>query len=278
MKTHLFLALFVAYFPLHIVGKAASAAFIPASAFRQRFSWNSRIPLGFTRQKTIQITRIPMSSSIHLWNLMLFLTASMMACCLCACENDDVTCGGVNPFWVYSGNAVRNIRDIPAIPKSTNAPIWGRWHNTIPRRRDALFGNGGCWRHQWQYDLLIDEDSAEFIYPSGVRRAFWQKEGGKWEPFERYNETMAMREDKCEITTEDGSRLAFTLAKDLGTKMIYRLESVADAQDNTTYLNYNKEGDLIEIRGSNGGTLAIIYGLFELSPAMLFGMFFGKLI
>ncbi len=177
--------------------------------------------------------------------------------------SEALACGGSAPFQVFSGNAVRKVEDMTVIPGRNAAPKWGRFHNTMPRRRDFWFGTGGCWRHYWQYDLIITEHGAEFIYPAGVRRFFFHNENGSWEAKEHFKETLLMEDDECMVTAADSSILRFIKAKDTGVMLTYRLVSVTDSLGATTTLDYDARGRLVGVRNTKGGALAIDYSEIE---------------
>jgi RHS repeat-associated protein len=90
-------------------------------------------------------------------------------------DEGDPGCGGegANPLNPATGSVRREIADL----SGPGAPKWERYHNSVPRlnirkQKSSVFGDGGDWRHNWQYDLILGRDidgnvDMQLVYPSG---------------------------------------------------------------------------------------------------------------
>jgi YD repeat-containing protein len=180
-------------------------------------------------------------------------------------EDEDCQIEGLNPFDL-KGNAVRKVTDLRMTGRE---PLhWIRYNNSIPRLIEPAFGQGGSWRHNWQYELqawnTTEGEFLLFIYPSGVRRPFLRRADGSFAPLHaRYPEKARLVGERVEITTQKENTLVFGPASAPASRVvagIYQLLTLTDKSGRVTRFDYDEDNGLLRhITNAAGNRIALYY-------------------
>jgi RHS repeat-associated protein len=170
----------------------------------------------------------------------------------------------VNPFTL-KGNASRKVTDLSM---TGSEPLdWIRHHNTMPRMLIPAFGQGGSWRHNWQYELQVRGGGKGrqllFISPSGIRRSFRQQADGSFATLrERYQEKARAIGERLEITTPEEDTLVFEPAPARAPQAgagIYRVVTLTNKDGQVTRFDYDGNGLLQSITNEAGNQITLHY-------------------
>lgn len=183
------------------------------------------------------------------------------------CEGESCSaCEGENPFNVYDGNARREVKELE-LPGTSRAHFnWTRFHNTVPRLGQAALGQGGSWRHSWQFELTLlparngHRASCDFISPAGMRRNFVHADDGKWRPAARFPERLEEVTDGFDLITGSGVRLHFVaVAGDGPEGRRYEMRILTDSHGLETRLDYDDLGNVTKVTDPAGRFFEVTY-------------------
>lgn len=185
------------------------------------------------------------------------------------------TAGSVDP---YTGNAKRFIDDL-MVPGSVGAyPLkWTRILNTRNGQASAPFGQGGTWRHCYQWGLWLkpydpnhdyenqyegpdgavsypDGRTVEFrVEPDGT---YWQNSGS--EPLDGIEH---VGDGNYDLLLPDGGRVKFEYRA--GSPSTYVATKIVDPYGQITVLSYDSAGRLSRVTEPAGRYLEITYTTYS---------------
>jgi RHS repeat-associated protein len=176
----------------------------------------------------------------------------------------DGACEGENAFSVITGNARRRILDLRVLGAVSGALEWKRYHNSMPRPGLTTLGTAGCWRHNWQYELLgsasdgIGGRDLGRVFPWGNQVVFTAGANGTWTTRSPLQERLEVRANGAEVVTHEGHRLNFVRQNRAGTER-FELATHTDAYGVVTTLEYDAAGNLVRVREPAGRELTLQY-------------------
>lgn len=196
-------------------------------------------------------------------------------CAECYCKNTEDICDpcsedydpdlcqvlteGANPFTL-DGNVSRKVTDLTM---TGSEPLeWSRYHNSMPRLVTPAFGQGGAWKHNWQYELQERNTGKTrellLTYPTGIKRSFEQQQGGSFSTIrERYKEKARAIGNRLEITTRDEEIVVFERMR--GSDGAFRVLTLTNKDGEVTHYKHDKKGRLQTITNEAGSQIVIYY-------------------
>lgn len=143
---------------------------------------------------------------------------------------------------------------------------WSRFHNTVKRDGEYVFGVGGSWRHSFQFDLVelpvvgTARPSLQFIYPSGVRRIMEPGTSGFWTADAGLPERAWIQGGGIMVELMDGTRAFFVRFNSPSRGgVFYEVQSLTDLGGLVTKLYYDNRGYLARVVEPAGRQLTIAY-------------------
>lgn len=180
-------------------------------------------------------------------------------------DEDPDQCTNGNAFRIYDGNAHRQVIDLSVVSAAGSRLAWARYHNTVPNRGRVYLGQGGGWRHNWQFDLIefpqkSGEPFIQTINPSGQRRTFVPAGAGIWSPEgSAFREKIEATSTGYDLVLESGARWHFHRVPEANGISRFEMRSVAHSRGSTTTLNYDARGNLVKVTDPFGRSLTVSY-------------------
>jgi len=171
----------------------------------------------------------------------------------------DDKCNSPNPIKLFTANAHREIPDLEVWGGvGEHQLVWKRLHNTRYANEVSYFGDGGCWRHSYQWELVDNGlgNSVTIYCPDGSSRRFWNS-GGNWRSTPNVSERLMTSGSTFILQTSNGWRYFFEV---YGSSGSYHLTHFTDSQQNVYTLTYDSTtGLLSSIQEPAGRYLQINY-------------------
>ena len=173
---------------------------------------------------------------------------------------------GVNPLHPATGNVRRTIPDL----SGSGAPEWQRYHNSIPhfpkvRLPSGVFGGGGNWRHNWQYDLVLDRNKNtlpdfQFVYPSGKRVGLKPDARGTYAAIYGGPERAQMLPSGLiDFTAADGSLIRFIPIQTIRSHTFYAPVTLTLPGERVYTFERGGDGRLLRLIDPEGRWLKFVY-------------------
>ena len=178
--------------------------------------------------------------------------------------NNDGAAEGANPFSPHDGNVQRKIADLAM---SGGGLIWQRNHNSIARTEfsERTMGNGGGWRHNWQYELASAVSAEfgevlEFYYPDGQRTFLQlQPDGTFAAPGDYPERARLLPNGDCVLTAPDGTELHFVVAGTYEGRSRFAPTVLTTSTGREYVMARDAQGRLSEVRDPEGRWLRLTY-------------------
>ncbi len=199
---------------------------------------------------------------------------------------------GMNAFTSWTGNAYRMVEDLPLFAGAGEHILnWKRIHNTRFTGATSFFGQGGNWRHSYQWEMAAafsewggPESALNIYYPDGRVLGFWRlgEETNEWRSLPFATEYLTKTNDVFELHTSEGWTYRFvTLTNESGN--FYQMQNFSDSQQNLYVLTYDtnnlldrisepagrflqvgwQDGRISSITNSDGRGVSYSYQLFD---------------
>lgn len=173
-------------------------------------------------------------------------------------------CEGANPFTVADGNVKRRIDDLTV---GATGLTFRRTHNSKERTSFAAtpLGNGGNWRHNWQFDLIstISPDHGEvleFCYPDGRRIYLAKQADGSYRSPEGTPESATVNADGgISLQLSDGSIVGFSSGYAFGKGRKYIAQSLNTVEGVDLNFSTDAGGNLTSITDTNDNWIRLAY-------------------
>jgi RHS repeat-associated protein len=194
--------------------------------------------------------------------------------------NGNITTGG--SYDPYTGNAKRFVTDLTVTGSVGSYPLkWTRVLNTRNGFASAQLGQGGTWRHSYQWGLWIRPLTAEtgnnnydgpwgaVSYPDGrtmelrCETPYEYSQASGFEPMDRLVHT---GNGNFDLIMQDGGRVTFQHGAG-STSGSYSLTAtqIVDPYGQTTLLSYDSAGRLSTVTEPGGRYLQITYYTYSYS-------------
>lgn len=185
-------------------------------------------------------------------------------CANCTPPKCEAKKGGANPFDIFSANVYREVDELSLATEVGEYPLrYGRKGSSRPAwaaqpRNDFPMGNGGNWRHSFQWTILDDgltpfgSQKLQVIDHAGVVAYYHKKSSNDLHMtyLPSTQERMLQEGTNYFLFYMDGTRYHITEREEDGGKN-FRMEGFLDPFKNPYTFRYDEEGLLAEVTGPN---------------------------
>lgn len=175
---------------------------------------------------------------------------------------------GVNSFNAYTGNGYREVTDFSLhAGAGEHVLTWQRIHNTRFINAELPFGQGGNWRHNYQWEMVDTTtgernpgDSLTVYYPNGKAFEFVRLESNtnEWRSYALCKEYLvATTNGLIEMRTSEGWRYQFATLTNAEEAVFFQMQQFYDSQQNLYSLSYNTNNQLVSVSEPAGRSLQV---------------------